>query len=284
MNKKIIILGFSNRQENFQRNFEIIFANAPYYKNLDAKTLASADYFTKDNNFITLKVNSGLVDIWFAGVFTLMYKPWQDSFYQDADVLIAFGYPRNNVVKYVKQMKRVYCPNAIGLFPDKPTMPIWNNLTKNYSDDEFNEMNLFILRNQFADFFWYLLKATQDHKYFSYILKTEQEISKVEEVASKVSKASAKAASTAASMALSGLTNLGKKIGNAASNKVLKKDVFDMQPKRVEVHPAKYDTKTKLKMSFLEYNKMCEKRNAYRKAVGTKVFDSSLEDAWLNDL
>ena len=49
-------------------------------------------------------------------------------------------------------------------------------------------------------------------------------------------------------------------------------------------HPAKYDTKAKLKMNFLEYNKMCEKRNFYRRAMGTKVFDSSLEDAWLNDL
>jgi hypothetical protein len=284
LNKIIIILGFSKKQENFQRNFEIIFASAPYYKNLDEKTLASADYFTKGNNFITLKVNSGLVDIWFAGVFPLMYKPWQDSFYKDADALIAFGYPKNNVVKYVQQMKRVYCPNAIGLFPDKLTMPIWNNLTKNYSDDEFKEMNLFILRKQFADFFGYLLRATQDHKYFSYILKSEQEISKVEEVASKVTKASAKAASTAASMALSGLTKLGKKIGNAASNKVLKKDVFDMQTRVAGEHPAKYDTKTKLKMSFLEYNKMCEKRNAYRKAMGTKVFDPGLENAWLNDL
>ncbi len=85
-------------------------------------------------------------------------------------------------------------------------------------------------------------------------------------------------------MALSGLTKLGKKIGNAASNKVLKKDVFDMRPKRVEVHPAKYDTKTKLKMSFLEYNKMCEKRDIYRKAMGAKVFDPGLENAWLNDL
>ena len=284
MNKKIIILGFSEKQENFQRNFEIIFSSAPYYKNLDEKTLATADYFTKENSFITLKVNSGLVDIWFAGVYAFKHKPWQDRFYQDADVLIAFGYPKNNVVKYVQQMKRVYCPDAIGLFPDKPTMPIWRNLTKNYSDDEFNEMNLFVLRKQFADFFGYLLRATQDHKYFSYILKSEQEISKVEEVASKVTKASTKAASAAASMALSGLTKLGKKIGNAASNKVLKKDVFDMRPKRVEVHPAKYDTKTKLKMSFLEYNKMCEKRNIYRKAMGTKVFDPGLENAWLNDL
>ena len=75
MNKKIIILGFSEKQENFQRNFEIIFSSAPYYKNLDEKTLASADYFSKENNFITLKVNSGLVDIWFAGVFPLIYKP-----------------------------------------------------------------------------------------------------------------------------------------------------------------------------------------------------------------
>ena len=120
MNKKIIILGFSEKQENFQRNFEIIFSSAPYYKNLDEKTLASADYFTKENNFITLKVNSGLVDIWFAGVFPFLYKPWQDCFYQDADVLIAFGYPRNNVVKYVQQMKKVYCPNAIGFFQISP--------------------------------------------------------------------------------------------------------------------------------------------------------------------
>ena len=72
-----------------------------------------------------------------------------------------------------------------------------------------------------------------------------------------------------------------KKIG---SNKVLKKDVFDMQTRVAGEHPAKYDTKTKLKMSFLEYNKMCEKRNIYRKAMGTKVFDPGLENAWLNDL
>lgn len=295
MRKRIIIIGaaISSNHYYFEINFEVAFLLAPHLLDMDEYYLSTAEFFIRDKYFISLKVKEDWVDIWFAGEFCFFYKPRQDKLYRNADAIIAFGsLQKTNIARYARQMSRKYCPNAKIFFPDKPGVHIWDSLTRVYTDSEYLSMNLYPLRKDFADFFEYLLKSCTDEKLLPIVFNKVKELPKSDEeqlsTLDMVSKVSKEAVYSFVFRAKERLEDFGRKLGNAASNKILKKDLF-IDPKLLEIqrapHLGRYDETTQVNEEiFLQYKRNTKDRESYRKDWSRDLFNINLPYKLLGEI
>ena len=83
LNKKIIVFGYSEDQEVFQENFELAFIyKGPYYYGY----------------FRLIGISSNVTGVWFSEKYCSIYKSITDVNYEDADILIAFGDAKTNIL------------------------------------------------------------------------------------------------------------------------------------------------------------------------------------------
>ena len=140
IDKKIIILGYSEDAKNFQENFELSFI----FKGL---------YHCGD--FRLIGINGNVIGVWFAETHCSLYKPVTDVNYENADILIAFGRAKTNIYKYVEQMRRKYCRQALVIFMHNQPKNVIGVLLKKYKIKDFNS---FVIRGYFETFFDKLIK------------------------------------------------------------------------------------------------------------------------------
>ena len=174
----IIILGYSNSkkhiyfEENFEFSFSQDFINGYYPEDSDFLDISLDTFFIKSDldkykNIKFLRKHD--LSVWFSGVSCSMYKPTTDIYYQNADILIAFGLRNTKINKYVKQMKRVYCPDAYCVFPDQLENNNPNN-TNNNTNIEIAKLieplvkkNNFCVQNEFKIFFYFLINLKNNN-------------------------------------------------------------------------------------------------------------------------